>query len=76
MTANTEDVKSGAELAKALAPRELEGGLPLFTESPRRLILGNPDSYARISIRCRGVGKRACSVSFLEEFFSESPGFR
>jgi hypothetical protein len=24
-----------------LAPRELEGGLPLFTENPRRLILGN-----------------------------------
>ena len=47
-------------------------GLPLFTELPRRLILGNPDSYARIPIRYRGVGKRACSTSFLVEFFPES----
>src|SRR5215211_1432093 len=31
-----------------LAPRELEGGLPLFTENPRRLILGNPYSSTRI----------------------------
>ena len=37
----------------------LGAGLPLFTESPRRLILGNPDSYARIPMQYRGVGKRA-----------------
>src|ERR687890_2904388 len=29
-------------------------------------------SYARIPIRYWGVGKRACSASFLEEFFSET----
>src|SRR5829696_640543 len=29
----------------------LGAGLPLFTESPRRLILGNPDSYARIPMQ-------------------------
>jgi hypothetical protein len=32
--------------------------LPLFTELPRWLILGNSYSYARIPIRYRGVGKR------------------
>src|SRR5215217_2361281 len=46
--------------------------LPLFTEMPRRLILGNSYSYARIPVPYRGVGKRACSASFLEEFFSET----
>src|SRR5215213_8557768 len=40
--------------------------------SLRRLILGNPDSYTRIPIRYRGVGKRACSASFREELFSEA----
>src|SRR5215213_8709840 len=42
---------------------------------PRTDILGNPpndDSYTRIPIRYRGVGRRACSASFLEEFFSET----
>src|SRR5215208_1324417 len=47
-------------------------GLPLFTRLPRRLILGNLHSYTRIPIRYRGVGKRDCSTSFLEEFFSET----
>src|SRR5215218_7284187 len=37
----------------------LGAGLPLFTESPRRLILGNLHSYTRIPIRCRSVGNRA-----------------
>jgi hypothetical protein len=42
--------------------------------STRRLILGNPDSYTRIPIRYRGVCKRACSASFLEEVFPETRG--
>src|SRR5215211_8697238 len=48
--------------------------VPLYSELPRRLILGNPNPYARIGIRHRGVGKRsfACSASFLEEFSSET----
>src|SRR5829696_4655350 len=41
-------------------------------ELPRRLILGNSDSYTRIPVRYRGVGMRACSPGFLEEFFSET----
>src|SRR5215212_6008972 len=45
---------------------------PLSTKSPRRLILGNLHSYTRIPIRYRGVGKRACSASFLEEGFPET----
>src|SRR5215203_3421674 len=47
--------------------------LPLFTELPRRLILGNTYPYTRMLMRYRGVGKRsfACSASFLVEFFSE-----
>src|SRR5215203_4899765 len=57
---------------KSLCVYRVVGGLPLFTGLPRRLILGNPDSYARIPIRYRGVGKRACSTSFLVEFFPES----
>ena len=47
----------------------------LFTENPRRDVLGNwanTYSYTRIPIRYQGVGKRACSASFLEEFFSET----
>jgi hypothetical protein len=31
-----------------------------------------PIQYARIGIRYRSVGKRACSPGFLEEFFSET----
>jgi hypothetical protein len=46
--------------------------MPLFTGLPRRPILGNSYSYTRIPIRCRGVGKRACSASFRVEFFSET----
>ena len=65
-----------------LPPPDLGGGclyLPRIregvfsqTEFPVRLIRGNPGSYTRIPIRYRGVGKRACSVSFREEFFSET----
>src|SRR5215211_6341267 len=43
----------------------------LFIELPRRLILGNPYPYTRMLMWYRGVCGRACSVSFLEEFFSE-----
>src|SRR5215211_1316560 len=39
-------------------------------------ILGNLPSYTRTPMRCRGVGKRACSPSFLEEFFSETQGIK
>jgi len=42
----------------------------LFTELPRRLILGNPYPYTRMLMRYRGVCERACSASFREEFFS------
>src|SRR5215212_6465392 len=45
-------------------------------ELPIRLILGNPHPYARIPIRYRGVGKRACSPGFLEEFFSETVDYK
>src|SRR5215203_2933296 len=49
--------------------------LPLFTELPGRVILGNLHSYARISVRYRGVWWwHVCSASFLEEFFSETQG--
>src|SRR5215207_9206904 len=44
----------------------------LFTHLPRRDLLGNPLVYTRIPIRYRGVGKRACSASFLVEVFSET----
>src|SRR5215217_3077251 len=50
----------------------LGAGLPLFTDLPRRLILGNPYPYTRMLMRYRGVCERACSASFLEEFFSET----
>src|SRR5918994_1731118 len=43
-----------------------------FPNSLRGRILGNPYLYVRISVRCRGVCKRLCSASFLEEFFSET----
>ena len=48
--------------------------MPLLTEMPRRVLLGNPYPYALIRIHYRGVGKRsfACSPGFLEEFFSET----
>ena len=37
-------------------------GLPsLFSELPRRLILGNPYPYTRMLLRYRGVRERACS---------------
>src|SRR5215212_619506 len=49
-----------------------QGELPLCTELPVRILLGNPHSYTRIPVRYRGVGKRACSPGFLEEFFSET----
>jgi hypothetical protein len=48
------------------------GNPPLFSENPRRLILGNPYPYTRMLMRYLGVCKRACSVSFLKEFFSET----
>src|SRR5919112_6694106 len=73
------------------------GGLPfLYTENPRRLILGNRYFYARIAYSRRrqmqvnicllndlpgrhqppvagcGEAPYVCSVSFLEEFFSET----
>src|SRR5215203_4243452 len=53
---------------------ELGDKLPLFTEQlPRRVLLGNPHSYARIPIRCQGVWWRhVCSASRREEFFSET----
>jgi hypothetical protein len=35
--------------------------LPLFTELPRTLILGNPCPYTRVLMRYRGVRERACS---------------
>ena len=60
---------------KERAPSESILGVravPLFAENPRGLILGNPRPYTRMLMRYRGVGKRACSVSFLEEFFSDS----
>jgi hypothetical protein len=47
MSANNEAVK-GKEAAL----------LPLFSGSPRRLVLGNLHSLTRIPIRCRGVGKQ------------------
>src|SRR5919107_5755644 len=49
-----------------------ESGVLSCLYSPRRRVLGNPYLYARISVRCRGVCKRLCSASFLEEFFSET----
>ena len=36
--------------------------LPLFTELPRRVLLGNPYPYTRTGIRFRGVRKRAAGV--------------
>ena len=46
---------------------------PLFTELPRRILLGNLHSYTRVRIRCRGVWWRhVCSPGFREEFFSET----
>jgi len=48
------------------------GGTLLFTELSRGVLLGNPYPYARIGIRYRSVGKRACSPGFREEFFSET----
>src|SRR5215218_5671003 len=64
---------------KERAPSESILGVravPLFAENPRGLILGNPRPYTRMLMRYRGVGKRACSVSFLEEFFSETQGHK
>jgi hypothetical protein len=43
-----------------------------FQTVSRRVLLGNLQSYTRVPIRYRGVGKRACSPGFLEEFFSET----
>src|SRR5215210_9121334 len=40
---------------------------------PRKVLLRNPDSYARTPVRYRGVWWRdVCSSSFREEFFSET----
>src|SRR5215213_4206154 len=36
----------------------------------------NSPAYTRIPIWYRSVGKRACSASFLEEFFSETQGMK
>src|SRR5215208_5400334 len=57
---------------------ESRGRLISVHELPRADILGNPYPYTRMLMRYRGVGKRACSASFLEEFFSETqfPAFR
>jgi hypothetical protein len=51
---------------------ESRGRLISVHELPRADILGNPYPYTRMLMRYRGVGKRACSASFLEEFFSET----
>src|SRR5215217_5716337 len=64
---------------KERAPSESVLGVravPLFTENLRRLILGNPYPYTRMLMRYRGACERACSVSFLEEFFSETLGIK
>src|SRR5215217_9158884 len=50
---------------------ESRGRLISVHELPRADILGNPYPYTRMLMRYRGVGKRACSASCLEEFFSE-----
>src|SRR5215213_10340065 len=51
---------------------ESRGGLALFTELPGRVLHGNPDPYARMPIRYRGVwGRHVCSASFLVSGFSE-----
>src|SRR5919199_1739427 len=47
----------------------------LFSENPRRVLLGSLHSYMRIPTRYRGVGKRACSASFLEGVFLETPEY-
>src|SRR5215216_409742 len=54
--------------------RSVEVPVVPIHELPRRLILGNPDSYTRIPIRYRSVWERACSPSFLEEVFPETRG--
>src|SRR5215212_8474781 len=42
---------------------------------PRKVLLRNPDSYARTPVRYRGIWWRdVCSSSFREEFFSETQG--
>jgi len=45
--------------SKELAPALWRLPSPLFTELPRRVLLGNLHSYSRTPIRYRGVGKRA-----------------
>ena len=50
---------------------------PLFTENSRRVLLGNLQSYTRIPIRYRGVGKWACSTKRItEKSSSRKVGFR
>jgi hypothetical protein len=60
-----------AHLTKSYSPTFREG---LFSESgfPAYRVLGNSPAYARIPVRYRGVGKRACSPGFLQEVFSET----
>src|ERR671921_916880 len=55
-------------------PRASVGVRKLFTHLSRRVLLENPDSYTRISIRYRGVGKRnyTRSPNHREELFSET----
>ena|SRR5215211_499185 len=60
------------DAVEAVINKCVRGWLPLSTSLPRRLILGNSYSYARIPIWYRGIGKRACSPGYLEEFFSET----
>src|SRR5215218_7939945 len=63
-------------IGKERAPSESVLGVravPLFTENPRRGVLGNPYSSTRIPIRYRDVWWRyVCSASFREAFFSET----
>jgi hypothetical protein len=51
MTANNEDVNEDVKSERKPAPRErkLEGKVPLFTEMPRRRVLGTPDSPGPIA---------------------------
>src|SRR5215212_3372644 len=57
---------------RCLYPPRTRAGFFSATQFPTNGLLGNSPAYARIPIRCRGVGKRAYSSSFLVGGFSET----
>jgi hypothetical protein len=64
--------RNHVQLALLLFTRQFLDRLFSETELPVYAVLGNSPAYARIPIRCRGVGKRAYSSSFLVGFFPET----